>query len=86
MPFLLSLAAWEAIARRGPPVVSMLCSVTIYYAIYKAGWTDDIALRNAIYLAATLPAGVWIAVRLYAPRSARRMRLPQRSVTADART
>jgi len=86
VPFLLSLAAWEAIARRGPPVVSMLCSVTIYYAIYKAGWTDDIALRNAIYLAATLPAGAWIAVRLYAPRRARRMRLPQRPVTADART
>ena len=86
VPFLLSLAAWEAIARRGPPVVSMLSSVTIYYAIYKAGWTDDIALRNAIYLAATLPAGAWIAVRLYAPRRASRMRLPRRPVTADART
>jgi hypothetical protein len=86
VPFLLSLTAWEGLARRGPPVVSMLCSVTVYYSIYKAGWTDDIALRNAFYLAATLPVGVWLGLRLYAPRQPRRMHLPRPAVTADART
>jgi glycosyl transferase family 87 len=86
VPFLLSLVAWEGLVRRGPPVVSMLCSVAVYYSIYKAGWTEDIALRNAIYLAATLPAGAWLAVRLYAPGRSRRVRMPQRAVTADART
>ena len=86
VPFLLSLVAWEGLVRRGPPVVSMLCSVAVYYSIYKAGWTEDIALRNAIYLAATRPAGAWLAVRLYAPRWSRRVRMPQRAVTADART
>jgi len=75
VPFLLSLTAWEGLVRRGPPVVSMLCSVTVYYTIYKAGWTDDIAVRNALYLAATLPAGVWLAVRLYVPRRAARSRI-----------
>jgi len=56
-------------------VVSMLCSVTVYYTIYKAGWTDDIAVRNALYLAATLPVGMWLAVRLYVPRRAARPRI-----------
>lgn len=86
VPFLLSLTAWEGLARRGPPVVSMLCSVTVYYSIYKAGWTDDIALRNAFYLAATLPVGVWLGIRLYAPRQPRSMHLPRPAVTVDART
>jgi hypothetical protein len=70
LPFLLSLMAWEGLARRGPPLVSMLCSATVYYTIYKAHWTDDIALRNALYLAATLPPAIWLTVRLYVPRRA----------------
>ena len=55
VPFLLSLMAWEGLVRRGLPLVSILSSATIYYAINKAGWTDDLVLRNALYLAATLP-------------------------------
>jgi hypothetical protein len=50
----------------------MLCSATTYYAMYKAGWAGDLAVRNALYLAATLPAGAWLAVRLYVPRRAPR--------------
>ena len=67
VPFLLSLVAWEGLTRRGAPVVSLLCGAAIYYTIYKAGWTDDIAARNGLYLLATLPAGVWLAARLYVP-------------------
>ena len=67
VPFLLSLVAWEGLTRRGPPVVSLLSGAAIYYTIYKAGWTDDVAARNALYLLSTLPVGVWLAVRLYAP-------------------
>jgi hypothetical protein len=72
VPFLLSLMAWEGLARRGVPLVSILTSATVYYAIYKAGWTDDLALRNAFYLAATMPVAGWLAVRLYVPRRAAR--------------
>ena len=68
LPFLLSLTAWEGLVRRGPPLASMLCSGAIYYTIYKAHWTDDLALGNALYLAATLPPAIWLAVRLYVPR------------------
>ena len=74
VPFLLSLVAWEGLTRRGPPVVSLLSAAAIYYTIYKAGWIDDIAARNALYLLATLPVGVWLAVRLYAPSPALRRR------------
>jgi hypothetical protein len=79
VPFLLSLMAWEGLVRRGLPLVSILSSATIYYAINKAGWTDDLALRNAIYLAATLPVAASLAVRLYVPR-----RVSSRSVRRRA--
>ena len=74
VPFLLSLVAWEGLTRRGPPVVSLLSAAAVYYTIYKAGWVDDIAARNALYLLATLPVGVWLGVRLYAPSPVLRRR------------
>jgi hypothetical protein len=72
VPFVLALAAWECVARRGLPLVSMLCSAAVYYAIHGAGWTDDLALRNFLYLLATMPVAVWLGARLYAPRRAPR--------------
>jgi hypothetical protein len=72
VPFLLSLAAWEGLVRRGLPLVSILTSATIYSAMYKAGWSDDLGLGNGFYLAATLPVAAWLAVRLYVPRRAAR--------------
>jgi hypothetical protein len=80
VPFLLSLTAWEGLVRRGLPLVSMLCSATIYYTLYKAGWTGDLALQNALYLAATLPAAAWLTVTLYAPRRASRTHRSSRIV------
>jgi hypothetical protein len=50
----------------------MLCSAAVYYAIHGAGWTDDLALRNFLYLLATMPVAVWLGARLYAPRRAPR--------------
>jgi Glycosyltransferase family 87 len=82
LPFVLSLAAWEGVVWRRPPLVSMLCSAAIYYAIYKAWWTDDIALRNAIYLLATLPVGVWLVLRLYVPQRRPSPRLAQPALAA----
>ena len=80
VPFLLSLMAWEGLVRRGLPLVSILSSATIYYAINKAGWTDDLALRNALYLAATLPVAASLAVRLYVPRRASRRSVSRRAL------
>jgi hypothetical protein len=74
VPFLLSLTAWEGLTRRGPPLVSLLSAAAIYYTIYKAGWSDDVAVRNALYLLATLPVAVWLTARLYAPAKIGRLR------------
>ena len=46
VPFLLALIAWEGLTRRGPPLLSLVSSATIYYTIYKAGWTDDVAVAT----------------------------------------
>jgi len=72
VPFLLALVAWEGLTRRGAPIISLATAAAVYYAIYKAGWTDDVAARNAIYLLATVPVGLWLAARLYLP--SRRLR------------
>ena len=74
VPFLLALVAWEGLTRHGPPVVSLLSAAAIYYTIYKAGWTEDVAARNALYLLSTVPVALWLAVRLYLP-SRRLLRL-----------
>jgi hypothetical protein len=89
VPFLLALIAWEGLTRRGPPLVSLLSSATIYYTIYKAGWTEDVAVRNALYLAVTLPVMVFLAVRVYAsPRRhlARWRSAPPAPLPAHARS
>ena len=67
-----ALVAWEGLTRRGAPIISLATAAAVYYAIYKAGWTDDVAARNAIYLLATVPVGLWLAARLYLPSRARR--------------
>jgi hypothetical protein len=82
VPFLLSLTAWEGLTRRGLPLVSMLCTAAIYYALHKAGWAEDLAVRNALYLLATLPALVWLTVSLYVPRRAPRTAVSRRPLGA----
>jgi hypothetical protein len=57
VPFLLSLLAWEGLVRRRLPLVSILTSATIYFAI-----------GNDFYLAAILPVATWLALTLYLPR------------------
>jgi hypothetical protein len=74
VPFLLSLTAWEGLTRRGAPLVSLLSAASIYYTIYKAGWSDDVAVRNALYLLATLPVAAWLTARLYGPATTGRLR------------
>jgi hypothetical protein len=70
VPFLLALTAWEGLTRRGLPLVTMLCSVAIYCVFLNAGWAQDMAMQSALYLGATLPVALWLAIRLYVPRRA----------------
>jgi len=84
LPFLLSLIAWEGLARRGPPLFSALCALAVHYAIVKAGWIDDLALRNALYLAATVPVAAWLGARLYLPRGSLRRGLARTRLPVPA--
>jgi hypothetical protein len=69
VPFVVSLAFWEGLARRRAPLYAFLASAAIYFAIYKAHYvTDSIDLRNAIYLLATVPFGVLLGAAVFRGR------------------
>jgi hypothetical protein len=64
VPFLVSLVAWEGLARRRVPVFGLLASVAIWFVIYKAHVSDTFAARNAFYLLVTMPFGLWLSALL----------------------
>jgi hypothetical protein len=85
VPFVVSLAFWEGLARRRAPLYALLASAAIYFAIYKAHMTDSIDARNAIYLLATLPFGLLLCANLFrGRRGARPARLGHDSLRAEA--
>jgi hypothetical protein len=65
VPFVLSLAFWEALAWRRVPMLAMLASLAIYFAIYKAHMFHALELRNAVYLLATVPFGLSLFTAVY---------------------
>jgi hypothetical protein len=63
LPFLLSLAAWESLCRKRPPVLSVVAAGTVWFTMGEMrSWVTPDA-QCAIYLAWTLPA---LAVLAYA--------------------
>jgi glycosyl transferase family 87 len=65
VPFVLSLAFWEGLAWRRAPLLAMLASLAIYFAIYKAHMFHALELRNAVYLLATVPFGLSLFTAIY---------------------
>ena len=65
VPFVLSLAFWEGLAWRRVPLLAMLASLAIYFAIYKAHMFHALELRNAVYLLATVPFGLALFTAVY---------------------
>src|SRR5207247_29929 len=86
VPFVVSLAFWEGLSRRRPPLYALLASIAVYFAIYKAHVTDSIDMRNAIYLLATLPFGVLLGANIFRGRrtSASRARQELQPATAGS--
>lgn len=70
VPFVVSLAFWEGLARGRAPLRALLASIAIYFAIYKAHMVHTIGLRNAVYLLATVPFGVGMAKIVFGVRDA----------------
>jgi alpha-1,6-mannosyltransferase len=67
VPFLVSLAAWEGLRRRGLPVVTVLAATAMWLSLDRLAPAAEGALTNAMYLAWSLPLAAGLAAWLYAP-------------------
>lgn len=80
-PFLAALAAWEAVARRGLPVLTILATASLWIVFRRVATPDGDLLNWAAYMAATLPLAAALAGFAYAPRTmsslGRRLRISQ---------
>lgn len=78
-PAFLALLAYEALAGRGLPVLSMLAATGEWLTFEHVQRLGEPALTNALYLTWTIPLSALLAARLYAPsvtaQVARRLRL-----------
>jgi hypothetical protein len=66
VPFMLSLAFWECLAWKRPPLLALLASLAVWFAFYKATMFHTNDLRNAVYLIVTLPFGLSLFTALFA--------------------
>lgn len=77
LPFLLALVAWESLTVTRPPVMAILASFVAWFvfqwAVPSRGFTSD--EQGAIFLIFTVPTLVAIALALYAPGVAERLRV-----------
>jgi hypothetical protein len=71
VPFLVSLAFWEGLARRRAPLLALLASLAVYWAIYKAHMFHTNDMRNVAYLMTTVPFAVALFATLYERPGAR---------------
>jgi hypothetical protein len=66
-PLLLALIAYEALYRRGPPLLSMVGGLVIWYLIDEVVWVSEPLKVTAIYLGWMVPLLAYLGLRLYAP-------------------
>jgi hypothetical protein len=85
VPFLVSLAFWEGLSRRRAPLLALLASVAVYWAIYKAHMFHTNDMRNVVYLMTTVPFAVALFATLY-ERPHARMRDRRRKLKPAAAT
>jgi hypothetical protein len=74
VPFVLALAFWEGLAWKRPPLLALLASLAVWFAIYKATMFDTADLRNAVYLIATVPFALALFTALFARSGSARAR------------
>ncbi len=87
-PFLLSLLAWEALARDGWPRVTLFAgaalALTFPAGIDSMSALSEESLRYCLtYLAWALPLAGWLSMALFAPRRLQRWTAPLRSRLAS---
>ena len=67
-PLLLSLMAYEALYGRGPPILTTIAGLVIWYLTMHVVWVIEPRTVTAIFLAWMVPLLVYLGVRVYAPR------------------
>jgi hypothetical protein len=69
LPFLMSLAAWEGLRRRGAPVLSLSAALLIGITIWLANGGIGLAELNRFYLAWALPLAAGLGLLAFRPRA-----------------
>ncbi len=67
VPFLLCLTAWEGLAQREPPVISLVATVLAWVTFQEVPDVAGADLQSLSYLAWSVPLAAWLAVRALAP-------------------
>lgn len=67
VPFLLCLTAWEGLAHREPPVISLVATVLAWVTFQEVPEVAGADLQSLSYLAWSVPLAAWLAVRALAP-------------------
>jgi len=69
VPFVIALAAYEALRHRRAPIVATLASILAWQTTGDMFAVHQTAAANAIYLAWTLPLVAYLALELYLPQT-----------------
>jgi hypothetical protein len=77
VPFLIALATFEALRRRGVPVVSLVSATALWFISRFVADTPDMNLFNLAYLAWALPTLAYLAVLCFAPGATLSARMPR---------
>jgi len=67
VPFLLCMTAWEGLARRGPPVISLMATVLMWVTFQELPDVVSPDLQSLSYLVWSVPLAAWLAVRVVGP-------------------
>jgi hypothetical protein len=86
LPFLLALLAWEALCRpERPPILALVATVVVWATFEQARSQPQLLspdMRNAVFLAWSLPLVAWLARETFAPGGRVRARPAARAAYA----
>jgi hypothetical protein len=77
LPFLVSLAAFEGLRRRGLPWASLISAGALWFIARYVAPGPDPDVLNVAYLAWALPTVGYLSVLCFAPRATVSLRMPR---------
>jgi hypothetical protein len=70
LPFLMALASWEGLRRRGAPVLTVISTLLVALTISMAGSSITLVQLNGLYLAWALPLAAVLGLLAFRPQPA----------------